>query len=98
MKKVIGAFFVLTLSFAANAESWYMPNKGNGEITLTKEACYADNQEYKSLSKAYTWTNQIYLEGCWTVIDGNVHIIWVSKDGSRERRVYNITSFIRRAN
>ena len=95
MKKLL-LTFLLSFATSVNAESWYMRNTGGGEITLTKEACYADNQQYTSLSKAYTWTNAIYLEGCWTVIDGNVHIIWISKDGSRDRRVYNINNFVRK--
>ena len=95
MKKLL---FVLGLVLAlnANAESWVMPNEGGGEITLTSSTCTADNGAYPALKKAYAWTNKIYFEGCWTVIDGNVHVVWMAPNGSRPRNVYPISSFTRR--
>lgn len=96
MKKLLfGLLLVPTLCFA---ETWILKNKGGGEITLTKETCKADNGAYPSLSHAYTWTNEMYQEGCWLVMDGNVHIIWVNKDNSRDRRVYPIDSFHKKEN
>ena len=95
MKKLL---FVLGLVLALNAkaESWVMPNEGGGEITLTDKQCTADNGAYPGLKKAYSWTNKIYFEGCWTVLDGNVHVIWLLPSGNRARNVYNINSFTRR--
>ena len=95
MKKMIAVLLVSLLSATTNvnAEAWVMPNTGGGKITLTKEACPVDNYAYPTLRKAYTWTNSFYQEGCWYVIDGNVHIVWVNKDGSRDRRVYDINGF-----
>lgn len=94
MKKML-VLVLLSLSVATSvrAETWVMPNQGGGEITLTAKQCTADNGAYPSLRHAYSWTNKIYFEGCWSVIDGNVHIVWVFKDGSRERRVYPVDAF-----
>jgi hypothetical protein len=87
----------LIFSINAHAESWVMPNEGGGEITLTSEACMADGGKYASkLKKAYSWTNRIYFDGCWGVVDGNVHVIWMLPSGERARNVYNINSFTRR--
>ena len=93
MKKILVLLALLSASIAVRAEAWTMPNTGGGKITLTKETCPVDNYAYPSLKKAYTWTNSFYQEGCWYVIDGNVHIVWVNKDGSRDRRVYDINGF-----
>ena len=92
------ALLVLCLSvpIVARAESWALKNQGGGEITLTSNVCTADNGAYPSLKIAYTWTDKTYNEGCWSVIDGNVHIVWMNNDGSRNRRVYNINDFKRK--
>lgn len=95
MKKLL-LILGLTLALNVNAESWVMPNEGGGEITLTDRQCTIDNGAYPSLKKAYSWTNKIYFEGCWTVLDGNVHVIWLLPSGNRSRNVYNINSFTRR--
>lgn len=92
MKKML-ASLLLCLSAHASAETWVMPNQGGGEITLSSNQCKADNGAYPSLKHAYSWTRDIYFEGCWSVVDGNVHIVWVFKDGSRDRRVYPVSSF-----
>lgn len=83
----------LMVATSAMAETWVMPNKGNGEITLTTQKCKADNYAYPALKHAYSWTDSVYFEGCWAVIDGNVHITWMFSNGDRERRVYPINSF-----
>ena len=92
MKKTL-VLLGLLLSAHVNAEAWVMPNKGGGKITLTKEACPFDNYKYTALKKAYTWTNSTYQEGCWRVLNGEVHVVWVDADGSGERRVYDLNSF-----
>lgn len=89
----IKVLFGILISTSAFAEAWVLPNTGGGEITLTSQTCKADGGKYPSLRHAYSWTNKIYFEGCWLIQDGNVHIIWVFSDGSRERRVYPIESF-----
>jgi hypothetical protein len=95
MKKLLVALGLI-LSLNAYAESWVMPNQGGGEITLTDRQCDADNGAYPALKKAYSWTNKIYFDGCWTVIDGNIHVVWMLPNGTRPRNVYPIGSFTRR--
>ena len=97
MKKLLAALALL-VSINAHAESWAMPNEGGGEITLSSDACMADGGKYANkLKKAYSWTNRIYFEGCWGIIDNNVHIVWINPDGTRSRRVYRISDFTKKA-
>jgi len=96
MKKFLLAL-VAFVSLNAYADTWVMTNQGGGEITLTSDVCKADNGQWTALKHAYSWTNKIYFEGCWAVIDGNVHVTWVMPDGTRPRRVYPITSFNRKS-
>ena len=91
MKKTL--LGLLLVSGIANAQVFVMPNNGGGEITLTQEKCKADNGAYPALRHVYSWTNSYYMEGCWAVIDGNISVIWMNKDGSRERRIYPINGF-----
>jgi hypothetical protein len=95
MKKLLLALG-LALSLSAHAESWVMPNNGGGEITLTKRQCEYNGKVYGNLNEAYTWSNQVFIPGCWSVVDGNVHIVWAFADGSSARNVYPITRFTRR--
>ena len=81
---------------AVKAEIWVMPNTANGEITLTGQQCKAENGTYPTLKHAYTWTNQIYVEGCWTLVDGNVHVVWLLSGGLKERRVYKPSDFTKK--
>lgn len=89
-----GLIFSIALlaSTSSLAQVYVMPNEGGGEITLTSRPCEHKGKNYPSLKEAYTWSNQLYVNGCWAVIDGNVHIIWNIGDRS-ERRVYSINSF-----
>jgi len=93
MKKILVSLALLSALTAVKAETWVMPNQGGGEITLTDQTCKADGGKYTALKHAYSWTNQIYFEGCWLIQDGNVHVIWINADGTRERRVYSAGSF-----
>lgn len=95
MKKLLAAISML-FALNAYAESWVMSNKGGGEITLTKRQCELNGKIYPNLNEAYTWTNQLFISGCWSVIDGNVHIVWAFSDGSGSRNVYPIANFVRR--
>ncbi len=88
---------LLLCAGVAHAETWVMPNQGGGEITLSDQTCKADGGKYTALKHAYSWTNQIYFEGCWLIQDGNVHIIWVHDDGSRNRRVYPVGAFSKKS-
>lgn len=82
----------LLASVNASAQVYVMPNEGGGEITLTSRQCEHKGKTYSSLKEAYTWSNQLYLSGCWALIDGNIHIVWYVNDRP-ERRVYNIQNF-----
>lgn len=74
------------------------PNNDGGEITLTMRDCEYKGvnytQQYPNLRQAYTYGNKTpYLEGCWTLIDGNVHLIYFHNN---TRRVYPLDGFQRR--
>lgn len=94
MKKLL--LVLLLTSGIAHAEIYVMPNNGGGEITLTTQTCKAENGKYTQLKHAYTWSNEVYIEGCWALIDGNVHITWLNKDGSGTRRVYEPKNFTKK--
>ena len=96
MKKIL-AIALFILSSTAMADVWVMKNQGGGEITLTSDRCKADNYAYPDLKNAYTWTNQVYQEGCWALIDGNVHVTWINSNGSRNRMVYPPSSFTKKS-
>ena len=91
MKALIVALLLFT-SLQAHAQVYVMPNEGGGEITLTSRQCEHKGRTYQGLKEAYTWSNQLYLSGCWAVVDGNVHIVWNVND-RQERRVYSIQNF-----
>ena len=85
MKKL---FLILAIvSNMAHADTWVMPNHGNGQIVITDRLC----QGYKHIFYAYSYSDRAFLEGCWAVIDGKVHIEWNQKVG---RRVYEMNDFV----
>jgi hypothetical protein len=74
------------------------PNEDGGQITLTMRDCVTGGknftQEYPNLRLAYTYGNKTpYIEGCWTLIDGNVHVLYFHNN---TRRVYSLDGFQRR--
>ena len=74
------------------------PNEDGGQITLTMRDCETDGinytKQYSNLRLAYTYGNKTpYLEGCWTLIDGNVHVVYFHNN---TRRVYPIDGFKRK--
>ena len=84
MKKL---FLILAIvSNMAQADTWVMPNNGGGQVVLTDRLC----QGYKTLYYAYTYTTQMFLDGCWRLMDGKVHVVW-EKGG---RRVYQMNDFV----
>ena len=85
MKKL---FLILVIvSNMAQADTWTMKNNGGGQIVLTDRKCAGQ----KYLNQAYTYTTEAYLDGCWGLIDGKVHIVWGKNQG---RRVYEINDFV----
>ena len=83
MKKLL--ICMLFISSSVMADTWIMPNQGGGQVVLTDRKC----EKHKTLNQAYTYTNKIYVSGCWALIDGRVHVVW---DGN-ERRVYEVSDF-----
>ena len=80
------AVLLTALSFSANADTWVMANNGGGQIVLTDRLC----QGYKHVYYAYTHTPQFYMDGCWALMDGKVHVVWENK----QRRVYDMNDFV----
>lgn len=71
---------VLTLPcYAATYET---DNEGGGKIVLSDREC----KNYPALRAMYAFhSTGVYLDGCWAMIDGKVHVIY---NQTRERRVY----------
>lgn len=94
-----GLIFSIALLASANAlaESWVSTNKGGGEITLTDRVCRHQGKDYPNLREAYSWTNSIVVEGCWTLLDNNVHVIWFEPNGRHDKRVYSPNGFVKKS-
>lgn len=84
--KVVVAFVLVLGGQFALADTWVMDNQGKGKIVLTDRKC----KESKSLYYAYTYTDKAFLEGCWALMDGKVHVAWNNK----QRRVYEMNDFV----
>lgn len=92
MRKLLAT--LLLVPTLASAQVLYLNNKGGGEIVLTTRDCVHQGKKYDNVKHAYSWTPEIgKLDGCWTVVDGNVHMIYFA-DGSI--RVYPLDNFRRR--
>lgn len=88
MKATLLLIVTLCTAFNASADSWTMNNQGGGKVVLTDRAC--NEKGTKTLKYAYTYTDNSFLEGCWALIDGKVHVVW----GKKDRRVYEINAFV----
>lgn len=92
MKKLIA--ILLCIPAIASAQVLYTPNNGGGEIVLTSRPCIYQGKNYEAMRESYSWSNEAgKLQSCWTLTDGNVHMIYFV-DGSI--RVYPLNSFKRR--
>ena len=81
-------FLILAIvSNLAQADTWVMPNQGNGQIVLTDRKCSGT----KNLFYVYAYTTTAFLEGCWGLLDGKVHVVWEKGQG---RRVYEMQDFV----
>ncbi len=96
MRGLILALLLFTGS-QAHAETWVSVNKGGGEITLTDRVCKNNGKEYPKLREAYSWTQSIVIEGCWALIDGNVHVIWFEPSGGADKRIYPPQGFMKKS-
>lgn len=83
---VFAALVFLCLS--AHADTWVMNNNGGGKVVLTDRKC--KDKDAPTLYQAYTYTNQVYLDGCWALVDGKVHVSWKGQG----RRVYEMNDFV----
>ena len=86
MKKLLFGLFVL-VSGSVMADTWVLQNNGGGQIVLTDRKCPG----HPTLNESYTYTNSIYLNGCWAIMDGKVHVVW---DKGQGRRVYELNDFV----
>lgn len=91
---------VLMTGCAAKAQGTVLvaPNNDGGEIVLTTRDCETDGvnytQKYPHLRQAYTYGERSrYSEGCWTIIDGMVHVLYFN---GNSRRVYPLDGFRKR--
>jgi hypothetical protein len=92
MKKIVA--LLALVSTQAFGQIYVLPNKGGGEITLTGRPCVIRGQNQTELREAYTWSpSSPYEKGCWTIIDGMVHILYLD---TNQRRVYPIEDFQRK--
>lgn len=80
---------ILLFGVSAHADTWVMNNDGNGKIVLTDRKC--KHKDTNTLYYAYSYTNRVFLEGCWALMDGRVHVVW---DKNQGRRVYEMNDFI----
>ncbi len=88
---------LLCTSSLTYAESWVSVNKGGGEITLTDRVCRYSGKEYPNLREAYSWTRSLVVEGCWHLLDGNVHVIWFEPGGGYDKRIYSPQGFMKKS-
>jgi hypothetical protein len=87
---------LLLLPCIAFAESWSMKNKNGGEIVITDRECRHNGKTYSLLRQAYSYWNGGLLEGCWTIQDNVVKIIW-NVTGGAETRVYEFGDFSKKS-
>ena len=72
------AVLLASISLTALADSWAMPNKAGGEIVITTREC----PKQKGLLRAYYYLPDGRMqEGCWTVFDERVQVVWF--DGTK---------------
>ena len=94
MKKLLVA--LLMAPSVALANSFSMPNKNGGEIVITDRTCMSNGKSYDPLKQAYSHWNGGYLEGCWTIEDNMIKIIWLV-DGKPSIRIYSPGDFSRKS-
>lgn len=88
MKATLLLAMALCAAFNANADSWTMDSQAGGKVVITDRAC--NEKGTKTLRYAYAYTDKAFLEGCWALMDGKVHVVW----GKKDRRVYEINAFV----
>jgi hypothetical protein len=74
----------------AMADSWAIRNKAGGEIVMTDRKCPA---EPRLLRSYYYGSDGQVREGCWTVVDDQVRVVW--QDGTEY--VYPLNAFYKKS-
>lgn len=79
---------ILATTVSAQAITLIQPNTGGGNIVLTGNPC--PKPGFAMLKQAYTYisTGQSHF-GCWTVMDGLIHISW----DNGNRSIFAVDSF-----
>jgi hypothetical protein len=95
MKKLLIA--LLVVSGVASAETVAtLPNQAGGKIVLTDEVCKdpATGEIYTALRRSYNYSSSGGTsEGCWTLEDETIVVVWINSNGSRDRSRYPLSNF-----
>lgn len=79
---------ILVCALSAQAITLVQPNTGGGNIVLTGNTC--PKPGFAMLKQAYTYiSNGNSHFGCWTVMDGLIHISW----DNGNRSIFAVDSF-----
>lgn len=78
----VSAIIAGILALPCYAATYETDNEGGGKIVLTDREC----KNYPPLRSMYAYhSTGVYMDGCWAIIDGKVHVYYHQ---SKERRVY----------
>jgi hypothetical protein len=97
MKKMLVSLGLL-LSVATNAEAEmvaWLGNQAGGRIVITDEVCVDPDtkKRYDQLKRAYNYgASGSTSEGCFTIEDDSVVIVWVNTNGRNKSR-YPLENF-----
>ena len=79
---------ILTCAASAQAITLVQPNAGGGKLMLTGTTC--PKPGFAVLKQAYSFvTNGSAIFGCWTLMDGMIHISW----DNGVRSIFEVDSF-----
>ena len=86
LKTIIAAAIAATALNAGAEVLGVMDNDAGGQVRLTDRVC----PDSKKLSQAITTApGGKFVQGCWTVYEGDVMVVWETGD----KRIYPITAF-----
>ena len=95
MKKTLGLLLLLLSAHVSAEMIAYLPNQAGGRIVLTDEICVdpVTKERYDSLKRAYNYgSSGNTSEGCFTIEDDSVVVIWVNSSGRSKSR-YPLENF-----
>lgn len=94
---LVGSAFAAIIHFTPSARAdaiASMPNQGGGKIVLTNEVCDINGKVYKSLNRAYNYTDSGHSnDGCFAIEDETIIVIWKMQDGSPKKMRYPVENF-----